>query len=203
MADGFGKYDIYTVAGSIYCYPDSDVLRNRFNIRDKLQLRMVETDISAARQAEMINHPVKGRFTANHLCQIHRKLLGDVYSFAGHFRKEDIAKGDTRFVNHAAIPTKLHKLLSQLQAESYLTGLNTETLIDRSAYYMSELNYIHPFREGNGRTVREFMRLLFLRCGYLIYWDQVPAESLLQAMVDSIYDTESLKNVLCCCLVKE
>lgn len=67
---------------------------------------------------------------------------------------------------------------------------------------MAELNYIHPFRERNRRAIREFMRLLFLSCGYWIDWDAVPTEALLKAMIVSIYDTTALKIVLDKCLRK-
>ena len=202
MSDKFGKYDVYAVAGSIYCYKDSAVLRNKLGIRDGRQLRRVETDISAARQAEMISHPLPGKFTTNHLCTIHRRLLGDVYSFAGHLRREDIAKGETRFLNHAAIRQTLTKLLDQLSGENYMAALERDALIAHSAYYMAELNYIHPFREGNGRAIREFMRLLFLRCGYQVDWGAVSVETLLQAMIDSVYDTAALELVLDRCLLE-
>ena len=202
MADKFRKYDDYAVAGSIYCYKDSAVLRNKLGIRDGKQLRRVETDISAARQAEMINHPVFGKFTTNHLCTIHRRLLGDVYPFAGHLRREDIAKGETRFLNHAAIRQTLMKLLDQLSGENYMAVLERDELIVRSAYYMAELHYIHPFREGNGRAIRYFMRLLFLHCGYQVDWGAVSVETLLQAMIDSVYDTATLELVLDRCLLE-
>jgi cell filamentation protein len=175
MADGFGKYEVYAVAASLYCYLDSNVLRNKLNIRDMVQLRSIEADISVVRQTELMENPIKGRFTSNHLCGIHRHLLGDIYSFAGKLRHEDIAKGETRFLAHQEIKIKLQKLLDELDAEKCLVGLEQSQLVARCAYYMAELNYIHPFREGNGRTIREFMRLLFMRNGYL---------------VDSLCDTE-------------
>lgn len=201
MADPFGKYDIYSVASSIYCYPDSSVLKNKLDIRDPVLLRKVEADLSSARQAEIFRTPVVGRFTATHLCNIHRKLLGDVYSFAGHFRREDIAKGPTRFVTYSQIKEKLQRLLGQLQQEKWLENVPFEAFAARSAYYMAELNYIHPFREGNGRAIREFMRLLFLHNGYVVQWDAVDVEALLNAMIDSVYDTAHLEQILKQCLV--
>lgn len=201
MADPFGKYDVYSVASSIYCYPDSSVLKNKLDIRDPALLRKVEADLSSARQAEIFHIPVSGRFTATHLCNIHRKLLGDVYSFAGHFRREDIAKGPTRFVTYSQIKEKLQRLLGQLQQEKWLENVPFEAFAARSAYYMAELNYIHPFREGNGRTIREFMRLLFLHNGYVVQWDAVDVEALLNAMIDSVYDTAHLEQILKQCLV--
>ena len=201
MADPFGKYDVYSVASSIYCYPDSSVLKNKLDIRDPALLRKVEADLSTARQAEIFRTPVGGRFTATHLCNIHRKLLGDVYSFAGHFRREDIAKGPTRFVTYSQIKEKLQRLLGQLQQEKWLENVPFEAFAARSAYYMAELNYIHPFREGNGRAIREFMRLLFLHNGYVVQWDAVDVEALLNAMIDSVYDTAHLEQILKQCLV--
>ena len=201
MADPFGKYDVYSVASSIYCYPDCSVLKNKLDIRDPALLRKVEADLSTARQAEIFRTPVVGRFTATHLCNIHRKLLGDVYSFAGHFRREDIAKGPTRFVTYSQIKEKLQRLLGQLQQEKWLENVPFEAFAARSAYYMAELNYIHPFREGNGRAIREFMRLLFLHNGYVVQWDAVDVEALLNAMIDSVYDTAHLEQILKQCLV--
>ena len=200
MSDAFNRYDVYAITGSLYCYKDSNVLRNHFGLRDSEQLRMIESEISAARQSEMLEHPIPGRFTTTHLCNIHRKLFGDVYPFAGHLRYEDIAKGETRFLANHQIKEKLQHLLDELRNEQVLDSSDKNSLIQRSAYYMAELNYIHPFREGNGRAIREFMRLLFLRQGYSVDWSAVPVDHLLQVMVDSVYDTEPLTQVLSQCI---
>ena len=203
MADGFGKYDVYAVAGSIYCYKDTSVLKNKLNIRDAERLKQIEADITAIRQNDMLSRPIKGRFTANHLRAIHRYLFGDIYPFAGQYRKEDIMKGTTRFLAHPEIPIKLKALLTVLRSEAYLEGAGFETIVSRSAYYLAELNYIHPFREGNGRSIREFMRLLYLKNGCEIDWCSVSAEQLLHAMELSVYDTAELENILRLCIKKK
>lgn len=200
MTDGFGKYDVYAVAGSLYCYPDSSVLKNRFDLRDSTKLKAVEADLSAIRQKDLLENPIKGKFTSNHLCRIHQYLFGDIYPFAGHFRREDIMKGTTRFLAHGDIRTKLTALLGSLRQRAYLRGTFDERFIERSAYYFAELNYIHPFREGNGRAIREFMRQLFAYNGYEIHWDAIPPEFLLRAMEESVYDTAILQDVLRRCL---
>ncbi len=202
MDSGFGKYDVYSVVGSIYCYKDTNVLKNRFGLRDAKKLRELEADISAIRQNDLLTNPIQGRFTANHLCHIHQYLLGDIYPFAGHFRKEDIMKGSTRFLSHRDIKSKLTKLLVELAKEHYLQGLTQDMLIDRSAYYFAELNYIHPFREGNGRSTREFMRQLYALNGYTVDWAAVSTDELLEAMEASVYDTAQLKAVLQLCLTE-
>ena len=112
-------------------------------------------------------------------------------------------KGATRFLAHGEIPGKLADLLDQLQAERRLSGLDFGRFVERSAYYFAELNYIHPFREGNGRATREFMRLLFLKNGYEVDWAAVPAEDLLDAMERSVYDTEKLQDILRKCLIEK
>jgi cell filamentation protein len=202
MADGFGKYDVYAVAGSIYCYADTNVLKNRLGIRNQEQLKQIEADITAIRQNDLLTHPITGRFTPSHLCRIHRYLFSDVYSFAGHYRKEDIMKGTTRFLTHGEISGKLSALLAKLKQESYLQGLSRTQVVQRSAYYFAELNYIHPFREGNGRSTREFMRQLYAQCGYEIVWNSVPVEQLLLAMEESVYRTTALEQVLEACLIE-
>ena len=160
MADSFSRYDVYAAAGSRYCYPDTSVLKNCFGLRDAVQLKKIEADISAIRQNDLLEHPITGRFTTAHLCTIHRYLFGDVYPFAGRFRREDIMKGRTRFLAHQQISEKLKTLLEDLHSENLLKNLHTEKFLQRAAYYFAELNYIHPFREGNDRTQWLYFRQL-------------------------------------------
>ena len=153
MADCFSRYDVYAVAGSRYCYPDTNILKNRFGLRNAAQLKKVEADISAVRQNDLLEHPIAGHFSANHLCTIHRYLFRDVYFFAGRFRREDIMKGTTRFLAHQQIGEKFKALLGELRSEKFLKSVPVEMVIKRAAYYFAELNYIHPLREGNGRAI--------------------------------------------------
>lgn len=200
MPDGFSRYDVHAVAGSRYCYPDTNVLKNRFGLWDAEQLKTVEADISAVRQNSLLEHPISGHFTATHFRAIHRYLFGDIYPFAGQFRWEDIMKGMTRFLSHQEIGPKLQMLLRELHEEGLLRNIPFEAYIQRAAYYFSELNYIHPFREGNGRATREFMRQLFLLNGYEVDWNSVPVEQFLHAMEESVYDTTELECVMRECL---
>ena len=93
-------------------------------------------------------------------------------------------------------------MLGKLKGERYLQNLPEEKLVSRSAYYLAELNYIHPFREGNGRSIREFMRLLYVQADYDIHWNAVAPEVLLQATEESVYRTAMLESVLAECLEK-
>ncbi|MEG1428035.1 MAG: Fic family protein [Oscillospiraceae bacterium] len=102
---------------------------------------MPEQDVVGAKQQYLLKHPIQGRFTATHLCNVHRFLFEDVYPFAGRFRLETIKKGETTFENEKAIPVKLHKLLDKLKQERYLTELPHVDFVARLTYYLAELNY--------------------------------------------------------------
>lgn len=192
MSDSFSRYDTYTTVGSIYCYKGTGILINRFGIKDSSILKNIEADIFAVKQSGLYDNPVRGYFTPNHLCCIHRYLFGDVYYFAGNYRREDIMKGNTRFAPNGQIKEKLNCLLKELKTENYLSGLSYDELISRSAYYFAELNYIHPFREGNGRAIREFMRLLYKQAGYDVDWNKYDRKAMLIRMEESIFDYRAL-----------
>jgi cell filamentation protein len=67
-----------------------------------------------------------------------------------------------------------------------LKGLNAKEFSKRTAYYLAEINMIHPFREGNGRSIREYIRQLALNCGYVINWSLVEKETLLNATIAAV-----------------
>ncbi|MFI3326958.1 MAG: Fic family protein [Clostridia bacterium] len=200
MSDGFSKYDVYVVNGSIYCYKGTNVLRNKFAIKDNTVLKQIEDDITTIRQLDLLDTKVTGKFTSNHLCNIHKYIFGDIYSFAGHFRKESIAKGNTVFENPNTIKVKLENLLKSLKNEKYLKNLNETEFIERLAYYFAELNYLHPFREGNGRATREFIRQLLQVNGYTVDWTLVETDYLLDVMETSVFDIKPLIVMLQKCI---
>ncbi|MEG2770281.1 MAG: Fic family protein [Oscillospiraceae bacterium] len=202
MHSDFSRYDVYTEIGSQYCYKDSHTLKNKYGVRDFQTLRQVEQDVVGAKQQYLLKHPIQGKFTTTHFCNIHRFLFEDVYPFAGRFRLETIKKGDTTFENEKAISLKLHILLDKLKMENYLTKLPHNEFVARLTYYLAELNYIHPFREGNGRATREFIRLLVIKNGYEINWTAAGVTALMDAMITSVYDTVQLQKVLELCLKK-
>lgn len=187
MGNRFSSYDPTENHHSSYCYHDSDVLINKENIRDAKILAEYEADITMFRQYQLEKEQVaRGRFGLTHLIRIHQYIFQDIYPFAGKIRTETISKGSTRFCDTPFIVDNSTDLLSRLKKEDYIRGLSTVEFSQRAAYYMSELNMIHPFREGNGRSIREFMRQLALGCGYIIDWSLISCETLLQAMITSV-----------------
>lgn len=65
---------------------------------------------------------------------------------------------------------------------------------------MTEINAIHPFREGNGRAIREYIRTLALHCGFTLNCDSVDKDELLDASIESIKNYEQLANCISCCI---
>lgn len=186
MSSGFSKYDRQETTQSIYCYPDTDVLKNKANIKDAKALAEYEADVTALRQYMLEANPLRGRFGITHLKNIHKFIFQDVYPFAGKLRLEDIWKGDTFFCKVEYIKENLSALMEKLKGENILYGLNMEGFAQRASFYMFELNMIHPFREGNGRVIREFIRCLAFHANYRIDWSRVDSKDLLNASIISV-----------------
>ncbi|MBR3994730.1 MAG: Fic family protein [Clostridia bacterium] len=192
----FSKYEVYTTTQSIYCYPNSNVLKNKLNITDNSILKTAEEEITLIKQMELLKNPIKGNFTKAHLMNIHKFIFEDIYSFAGKLRREQISKADTMFYPPNLIDRELDKVFAKIKEKNMLRESNEEKVFDNLAYVMAELNIIHPFREGNGRSIREFIRLMAKRMGYDVNWGNVDKEELLSASIQSVYDYKVLVNVL-------
>ncbi|HGN6566091.1 TPA: Fic/DOC family protein, partial [Neisseria gonorrhoeae] len=155
-------------------------------------LKKVERDISAISAQNLLLQHITGNFDLAHLQTIHRELFGNVYDWAGKIRRVDISKGNTRFANFAFIENESRKLLEKLKNENYLRVLDKDKFAERAAYYLDELNVLHPFREGNGRTLRLFMTQLAIKNGFQIHWQNISAEQMIQACIQAYHADGSL-----------
>ena len=176
--------ELYAAGVDRYCYPDSSVLRNKFDIRDAQLLADVESLYSQQRLAELYtDHPVAGRFGLTHLSRIHRFVFQDVYDWAGKLRTVRIYKGQTTFAYPEHIQSEADRIFSALHREKLLRDLPLPVLIERLAWYVGELNVLHPFREGNGRVLRAFLRELLFQQGLLLRFEKLDPEEWLQASI--------------------
>ena len=147
--------DKYGTSGDTrYCYANSNVLKNKLDIRDAQILEQAELELSdyASRLIEYEEPP----YHLKYLQKIHYTLFSDLYDWAGKLRLVDISKGSTRFCTHSRIQIEANKLFAALHAENHYQGLEQAQFIDKIADLYCELNVIHPFREGNGRAQRIF-----------------------------------------------
>ncbi len=195
--------DLYEARNSIYCYKNSDVLINKLDIKDNKKLEEFERKIVLAKLYELRQNNQIGNFDIEHFVGIHKFLFEDIYPFAGLFRTENIAKGNFSFAEWEYIEDELKKLLNQLKEENYLQNLDRNTFIKRLSYYMAELNVLHPFREGNGRTIREFIRQLAYKNGYVLNLKNINPKDMLHACIRSVVDTTQLEDIISECLENE
>lgn len=168
----------------LYCYPGSNVLKNKMGIRDMEQLHEMERKLTMLRILELLDKPVRGTFDLKHLQAVHAYIFQDVYDWAGELRKVDIAKGNM-FCNAMFLSGQAEEVFGKLKAENYLHGLEEDGFAIRLAYYFSEINALHPFREGNGRSQRELIRCLALHNGYVINFVNADKDEMLEASRES------------------
>lgn len=128
-------------------------------------------------------NPIQGNFDLNHLQKIHRFIFEDIYSWADELRCVNIAKGN-QFCLCQHLEIYAADLFNKLKAENYLIGSN-ENIAHRLAYYLSEINVLHPFREGNGRTQRLFIEYLAENAGYRVDFSNVSAREMIVASANS------------------
>ena len=176
----------YDPSDNFYCYRGIDVLRNKFHVKNREQLCTLERRATFVRQAELLNKPVAGRFGLTHLCNIHKYIFQDVYNWAGQIRNaEFLTKGGDIFCLGSQIYTYAKHIFDNLKSEKHLKNLPKQDFTARLAYYMGEVNALHPFREGNGRTQREFFRTLSLNAGYILNFANAPHGSWVQADISA------------------
>jgi cell filamentation protein len=152
-----------------YLDPASGVLRNRLGISDPQRLRMVEAGLTLAALADLGTRTLPGGYDLTHLGSFHREIFGDLYPWAGEIRVVGIARSDP-FCLPQHIEAYSAEVFGALAKERYLRGLPRDGFLDRLTHYFAEVNAIHPFREGNGRTQRAFFRQLSREAGWPIDW---------------------------------
>ena len=182
-----------------YVYLGTSVLKNLRDIRDPERLSKFEMDMTTRRLSELAHHPIQGKFDGQHLQAIHSHIFQDVCTWAGGFRTVNISRsGQFPFAFSDQIPQSLSKLAGELKKERHLANLARPRFASRAAHYMGELNAIHPFRDGNGRTQRESIRELAGRSGFALDWSRVSREQLTEASKISFQhgDNSGLERVL-------
>ncbi len=159
-------------------YFDEEVgdLRNLVGAKTSDELREVEPQIVFANELELESFNIPRTNDLAEILAIHKQLFKNVYDWAGHIRTVDIKK-NTEGSEYFLIVSRIHDaaafVFTELAKEDSLTGLSQEQFIARLAYFYDQLNYIHPFREGNGRTQRIFWTRVARDAGYEISWEEI------------------------------
>jgi len=159
-----------------YLDPETGILRNLVGARARDSLDDAEGSLSFARLVQLTGRPPKPTGDLAELCAIHRHLFQDLYDWAGQIRIIDIRKnveGAEFFLPSGMIERASVFAAGELRSDTALRGLDRAHFIDRRAYHYDQVNYIHPFREGNGRVQRVFWNRIAVTAGWQLDWRPV------------------------------
>jgi cell filamentation protein len=178
----------YDAVEDPYCYPNTTVLKNLRNLRTQTALTRFETAITAQRFDEPLPH---GRLSPTHYCAIHRHLFQDVFAWAGRYRTVRISRQGSMFCYPENIPSQMKHLFTRLKRDRYLRRLTHERFVEKAAVFLSDLNAIHAFRDGNGRTQLAFMAVVAISAGHPMNFEALNPEPFLRAMIRSFQGNET------------
>jgi len=164
-----------------YLIPGGTCLANKLGITDPDDLREVEARIVSIRDVEIARDTLPGEYNLAHLQAFHHALFRDVYKWAGETRTVNIAKGKSMFCAWQYVQDQTSAVLGRLEQDTWLMGVPRDRFVELLAHYYGELNACHPFREGNGRTQRAFLRQLSAAAGWRLDWSALQQEGNIEA----------------------
>ena len=166
------------------CYEGTTCLVNKLGIRDEKKLSEIEAGITFAKAVMLEETPIDDDFGFEHFKKIHEFLLCDLYEWAGQVRTVDISKKRTKFLDAASVESIGTKCFAKVR-EGYFENLPFDEFVKRIAEFYNDVNYIHPFREGNGRTQRIYFTQLIRHYGYDINFADVDTDELMIATIQA------------------
>ncbi|MBI1227809.1 MAG: cell division protein [Bacteroidetes bacterium] len=167
----------------LYKYPGSEVLRNKLEIGEHKDLDRLERQITTRRSVEGVP---SGGFDLKHLQAIHKHLFQDVYEWAGEIRQTQIHKGGSVFMPPNRISFGFQDVHKRLNGQNYLQGLPQDIFAKKAGVVIGNVNYAHPFREGNGRTQLHYLKQLGERAGYKIDLTRLDKDEWTQASIEAM-----------------
>lgn len=174
-----------------YILPNGTCLRNKIGVTDSATLSATEARIVSIRDVELARETLPGEYNLQHYQEFHRHLFQDIYAWAGELRKVDVSKGTSRFAHWQYLSEQTSAILAELVDENLLISRNRTSFVSRLAHYYSELNALHPFREGNGRTLRAFLRQVSAVAGWRLDWSALDPEENVRASRHSLLTAET------------
>jgi cell filamentation protein len=161
-----------------YVYPETGVLRNKLGLGDAKKLDYHEREIVTMRARQGIP---TGEFDLRHLRTIHRHLFQDIYEWAGEIRTVEISKGESQFQFRQYIETGMADVHRRIVKATFLRGLQQPAFATEAARIIGDVNYVHPFREGNGRSQLYYLQQLSEQAGHPLDLTRIDAAGWLEA----------------------
>ena len=189
------KYSLDSITDN--CYDGTTCLINKFDIRDEEQLERLESHITLAKIAMLQKESIQGEFDFEHYKAIHRFIFEDLYEWAGKIRTVNISKKGTRFAKYDEIEKLAEACFNHLKNCNYFRNMDIETFVENLTDLYCVTNYLHPFREGNGRTQRVFLTEVALNAGYEMNFSDIDTDELMIATIQAANGVDTnLKNML-------
>ena len=161
-----------------YLIPGTQTLRNLLGITDKAELDRRERLIVTHRT---IFDPPGGDFDLRHLQDIHRHLFQDIYEWAGELRTVDLSKEKSNFMPVSHLATGIGYVQTRLAKNNYLKNRPARSFAEEAAVAIGDINHVHPFREGNGRTQMLFLKQLTEHAGHSFKPEKLDRDVWIQA----------------------
>jgi cell filamentation protein len=153
------------------------LLKNKLSITDSAKLTEKISEYASGRLMLLYERPLSGNFDISHLRAIHRYVFQDIFPWAGDFREVTTSRSNSfGFPPPQFMAPSLETIFGALRAEDHLKGLDVDRFAVRAGHYLGEINAVHPFREGNGRTQREFIRCVALNADHRLVWKGLEPE---------------------------
>lgn len=163
-----------------YCYPETQVLRNRADLHDPDDLEAFELEMTSLRANEPLP---SGDFDPSHYSAVHHHIFQDVYEWAGQYRTVRTAKDGNAFCYPEYIESSMKR---QFESMSEILSSDSQSqFLDRVTDFLAELNAIHPFREGNGRAQLTFLDMIACEAGFPFDFRRIERETFMPAMIES------------------
>lgn len=166
------------------------VLINTLGLTTTEELNKAEGELTSPRITSLVISPMRGVYDLDHAKQVHRYIFQDIYPWAGEVRRVDISKNDTRFLENELIGNAFVEIGQHLKDSGLFGGefKSSKEFSKEAGTFFGALNHVHPFREGNGRTQRELLRLLAYDHGYSINWSGTSPMAMKNACIDFQHD---------------
>ncbi|MDG5497842.1 Fic family protein [Niveispirillum sp. BGYR6] len=131
-----------------------------------------------------------GHLDIAHYRRIHHHLFQDVYEWAGEYRSVRIGKGGNWFCFPEYIPQALGQAFADYGPIDEIAKRSIREFAQLTAHFLAEINAVHPFREGNGRTQLTFLTMLAANAGYSVNDSILEPKEVLSAMIESFCGQE-------------
>lgn len=175
---------IYSIEGTHEnCYPGTTVLINKLNIKNQKQLDDTERSYVTFTYTDLEKNTEFKNVDFEFYKSLHYRLFSEIYDWAGKIRTINISKKGAVFSDCKSIESTGNAKFNRLKKLNYLQNMNFSEFLDELTELYNDLNILHPFREGNGRTLRLFITLLVRNAGFDISFSDCDGDFLMIATI--------------------